>query len=701
MKKILLFIFFSCLQQHAFSQSPLAMQWDCRYGGNTMDLLNTFIVTDDGGFLLAGESNSSMIGDKSSYCRGQKDYWIVKTDALGVKQWDQTFGGSNNDIPYCVKQTPDKGYIIGGSSGSLVSGDKTVTGIGLGDLWIIKTDSLGSILWQKSFSGSAGNDFGWLGLTADGGYIIGGYSSSDSSGNKSEDSRGVFDYWIIKIDSAGNQQWDKTFGGSDQEYLYCVQQTHDGGYIAGGVTYSDVSGDVTEPFFNFGFADYWIVKTDAAGNKLWDKRFGGFFNDHFVSLEQTTDDGYILGGWSDSGGGGNRTSPRKGNSDFWVVKLDASGIKQWDRGYGGTQGGLDDFGNVSQTSDGGYLMAGTSYSPISGDKSEDNLGAEQSWIIKTDPAGNREWDKTLHTALPNGQHDERGYALQTKDGCFAMANWTIADIGGDKTQSSRGTWDFWMIKYCDSTQSFLPVAAIALFAYDVCPGACTDFVNLSLNANAYQWNFPGATPDTSTAVNPVNICYASPGNYDVQLIATNVLNSDTLLLSNFVHVFPIPPPQAIVQNGDTLFANAGAVSYQWYLNGIAIAGANDVFWIAEESGNYNVVATDSNGCEVEAVIFDVIAGVQSTVPSPQLVVFPNPVTEKLEVGNLKLEKAASVDVIIYNMIGRKIFFQTIQSNTNNIKPFRTSIDVSEFPSGIYFLELKTKEKNLREKFIKQ
>src|SRR6185295_7923674 len=127
----------------------------------------------------------------------------------------------------------------------------------------------------------------------------------------------------------------------------------------------------------------------------------------------------------------------------------------------------------------------------------------------------------------------------------------------------------------------------------------TDFTNLSLNTTSCQWYFAGAIPDTSTDINPSNICYPNAGSYDVQLIATNANGSDTLLLTNYITVYPSPSPQAISQNGDTLFAITGSTSYQWYFNTNIIIGATDYFYVATASGDYNVVATDVNGCEVE------------------------------------------------------------------------------------------------------
>ena len=240
-------------------------------------------------------------------------------------------------------------------------------------------------------------------------------------------------------------------------------------------------------------------------------------------------------------------------------------------------------------------------------------------------------------------------------------------------------------------------APVAIFSGDnhICPGTCTDFNNLSVNATSYLWSFAGGNPAVSTDANPSQICYNVPGQYSVSLIAGNSNGSDTLTLQNFITVFPQPAPQGILQNGDTLFANQGAVLYQWFHNGFPITGATDYFYVAAESGNYNVVATDENGCEVEAVINDVIASISHAITKGEgVTVFPNPVEDKLEIGNLIA--GIDISIIIYNNIGEKVF----KSNEKNITS-DLSIDVSRLSAGLYFLKLNTGQNAAAAKFIKQ
>ena len=227
-----------------------------------------------------------------------------------------------------------------------------------------------------------------------------------------------------------------------------------------------------------------------------------------------------------------------------------------------------------------------------------------------------------------------------------------------------------------------------------CQGSCSSFLNLSILATSYQWFFPGAIPDSSTAVDPPNICYPTPGIYDVQLIATNTNGSDTLLLTNYITVYPTPPPQSITQSGDTLFAIAGTGTYQWYFNNNIINGATDSYYVAAASGDYNVVCTDLNGCEVEAAIFNVTAGLTPALSKGEgVTVFPNPVGDQLRIEDSGLTMGAAVEISVYNMLGENIqcaFDRQL-----------LTVDCRLLPTGMYWLEVSSSEKTYRTKFLKQ
>jgi len=249
------------------------------------------------------------------------------------------------------------------------------------------------------------------------------------------------------------------------------------------------------------------------------------------------------------------------------------------------------------------------------------------------------------------------------------------------------------------------VSALFTAPNHICPGTCTNFNNLSINATSFLWSFPGATPSVSTDVNPANICYNTPGTYAVSLIASSVSGSDTLTLNNYITVYPYPPPQGIAQSGDTLFANQGAVSYQWYIDGNLIPGATDYFYVATQSGDYNVVATDPNNCEVEAAIFDVIANLQSTAFSTELSVFPNPAEDKITIQKIPIAIGTQVTggtatgISVYNMLGEKMAI-----DIPPVEPHHQSseINVQSLSPGMYYIEINSARTGelLRCKFLK-
>ncbi len=253
-------------------------------------------------------------------------------------------------------------------------------------------------------------------------------------------------------------------------------------------------------------------------------------------------------------------------------------------------------------------------------------------------------------------------------------------------------WKFTIDPACGSCSS-VPVALFNAPNH-ICPGTCTDFNNISVNATSFLWMFQGANPSTSTDVNPIGICYNNPGTYSVTLIAYNATDSDTLTLNNFITVYPYPAPQGIYQGGDTLFANPGANSYQWYYGGNLISGATDYFYVASQSGDYSVVATDANNCEVEAVIFDIVAGLQQLLAvSTQLAIFPNPVSDVLEIkihGGMVLKNVADVKIVIYNMLGEVVMSSVLQKE----------IEVRSIANGMYRIEVISGDKILRSKFVK-
>ena len=220
-----------------------------------------------------------------------------------------------------LQQTGDGGYILGGYSWSGISGDKTDSSRGVADYWIVKIDSSGSIEWDKTIGGNYSDDLYSLQQTKDGGYILGGTSGSAISGEKTQAARGNYqDYWIVKLDSSGTIEWDKTIGGNYPDYLRSLQQTSDGGYILGGYSQSGISREKTEK--NDGGYDYWVVKLNKKGHVQWDKTIGGNNDDILYSIKEISKNHYVLGGLSNSETSYDKTDSSRGGYDYWIVYLD-------------------------------------------------------------------------------------------------------------------------------------------------------------------------------------------------------------------------------------------------------------------------------------------------------------------------------------------------------------------------------------------
>jgi len=436
MKNELFILGFFLLTLQAYSQAP-EIDWQKTIGGSKEDQLSCIAQTKDKGYIIGGSSFSNISGNKTENCRGDYDYWVIKLDSIGNTQWQKTIGGSNKDCLLLLKQSKDGGFIVGGKSNSKISKDKTENCQGDYDYWIIKLDAVGNMLWQNTIGGSGMDYFCSLSQTDDGGYVLGGFSTSNISDDKTENSYGDEDYWIVKLNSIGVIQWQKTIGGNESDMLTSINLTNDGGYILAGQSNSPLSGN--KPEITKGKKDYWVLKMDVKGKIEWQKAIGGKNYERMPSIQQTFDGGYILGGSSKSNISGDKTEDSIGGHDYWVIKLNAKGIIQWQNTIGGSN---DDFYcTINQTAD-GYIVGGFSSSGISGDKTEKCSGDFDYWVIKLDSTGLLKWQNTI-----GGSSDDRLISIQqTIEGGFIIAGISNSEISEDKTENCQGDYDYWIIK---------------------------------------------------------------------------------------------------------------------------------------------------------------------------------------------------------------------------------------------------------------
>ncbi len=302
--------------------------WTKVYGGTGGEDVDAIQQTSDGGYILAGYTNTSGAGGG--------DFYVLKLDSLGDLQWSRTYGGASHEEARAVQQTSDGGYIIVGYTRSF--------GVGVPNyenFYIVKTNSAGDTLWTRTYGGANGETaYGVVDQMGDGGYMVAGYTGSYGAGST--------DAWLLRLNASGDTLWTRTYGGPSGDGAYWLTRTGDGGYVLGGTSAS----------FTPGINDLYLVKVDSAGTQQWSRHYGGTDHDQGFSVQQTYDGGYILAGITKSFGPGIPT-----NNNYFIVKTNAAGDSLWSKVLGGASNEVANA--VRQVDDGGYIVAGytRSYGP--------------------------------------------------------------------------------------------------------------------------------------------------------------------------------------------------------------------------------------------------------------------------------------------------------------------------------------------------
>ncbi len=433
------------------SYGQVAIEWEETYGGDHEDRLRSIAVAADGGYLLGGDSDSDVGGDKSAELLGKTDFWIVKVDAQGNKEWDRAYGSEFIDYLFTVLALEDGGFLLAGRS----FGDITDPLSGETNFRVIRIDAAGDKIWDRAYGSMRGDYLQQAIITDDGGFLLAG-SSQGTGGDRAEEPRGESrDYWAIKIDADGNMEWERAIAGFGTDYHRAVAQGADGGYLLGGFSASPAKGEKSEGPKGYNVytlpngetdslptLDYWIVKLDAAGNKMWDQTIGGAEDDQLLAIEATDDGGYLLGGHSKSNASADKSEDAIGENwydgDMWVVKIDAEGNIEWDNTIGGS--GSESVFDIQPVAGGGYLLVGNSSSPASGDKTEDSEEGQLFWLVWIDEQGNVLKDVNL------GRDGARlATVASPADHHYLLGAW----IEGDAPEGSRQWDDYYVMKIRD------------------------------------------------------------------------------------------------------------------------------------------------------------------------------------------------------------------------------------------------------------
>lgn len=337
--------------------------WAKTYGGRSEDIPWAVIPASDGGYIVAGQT--------PSFGAGANEMWLTKLDDLGNAIWQKTYGGGSTASARSIIPTSDGGYIVAGDISSL--------GVEPGDMWVLKLDGSGNVVWQKTYGGRSWDYATSIIPTSDNSYIVVGHTFSFGAGG--------YDVWVLKLDSLGNVVWQKTYGGSSHEYAWSSARTSDDGIVVAASTDSFGKG-------------MWLVRLDGQGNVIWQKSYGSFGETPW-SITPTSDGGFIVAGQTDAFFSQKR--------EAWVLKLDNLGNVVWQKAYGGWS--EDVFSSIRTTSDGGYIVAG--YTATFGDAL---------WLVRLDGLGNVIWQKTY-----GGSAREVAHSVSTTgDGGYIVAGYTLS-----------------------------------------------------------------------------------------------------------------------------------------------------------------------------------------------------------------------------------------------------------------------------------
>jgi hypothetical protein len=648
------FILLVILFQNVASFAQPAIEWQKCFGGTGEDEPELFHSykdilqqTTDKGFII-GVTSTSNDGNVTGHhgSATSEDYWIVKTDSLGNIQWQKSLGGDQPDIANSVQQTNDGGYIVGGftwSNNGDVTGNRGNT-----DYWIVKLDNSGKVQWEKCYGGSSYDQAYSIKQTTDGGYIVAGRTSSYDvtplpNGHGS-------DYWILKLNSSGNIQWQKCFGGTLDEEAHSIELTNDGGYIVVGQAGSNdgnVSGNHTQKGKNL---DYWVVKLNSNGDLMWQKCYGGTNNDLPSSISRTNDGGYIIAGQTSSDDGDVKGYLAK-YSEGWIIKIDSVGNLQWQKCLGGNAS------TAIQTLDGGFLIGGN----LAANDSDAILfpNIEYYWMIKLDNNHNFQW----HTCDGNKNGGYSNAAIQTFDGKYVVlgrVNKNFGDVNG-----AHGGQDVWLVKFSD-------LNFIKSYEREIC-SQCNGNASIKVTGGTPPYSYKWSNGNTTNKI--TNLCHST---YTVSVTdSKNRKGFGSIIIINDILQVRMTQSSASCwtcpDGSATLHPSGGSGVYYYSWPGFPDTTPT---LIGLPRGSAYGCVTDSMGCIVcDSIEVTSSAGLYDIVTNDKNIhIFPNPTSSII---NLQFPKEFGQPKVVevFSSIGKSLM------TSRNI----SSLDLSNLKNGIYFI----------------
>ena len=691
MRKLFALLYLFCCA--SLQAQDTTIQWQSIFGDPSGSCrLKSTVATNDSGYIISGYgiSTGSPFGTHGGY-----DILVQKYDKYGNATWKTiSYGGHKDDTIGSIIATPDNGAILVGSTLSANNGknDYDVSfNHGGYDVWVVKLDNSGSIIWEKSY-GSSKDDYGAsICSTFDGGYVIVGYSNGNDS-NLTKNN-GSFDFWVFKIDSLGKLLWQKSYGGSKYDIAKSVVQAPDSGFVICGFSESN-DGDATK---NNGGSDFWILKLDSSGNLVWQKSYGGSKDESANSIINAKK-GYLVAGYTASND--SDVSKNHGSCDFWILEIDYAGKIVWERTYGGDN--HDICNSIISAKDSGYILAGETSSKNGDVKFNHGVvytGFGDAWILKISENDSLEWEKTYGGSL--GDYASTITCLKNNSYVFAGLSFS-----SDGDLSSFGTWGTkaggWIVKLSSHWNPVVinnsPCASKSIMLATI-PSISSDNDSVSI-----YWDFGdgrGYSIGADTANTPI---FTKAGNYIIKLRVTNnrngyvgtILSEDSITIT--INGKTISTPTVNLKGKDTLVSSYIGDSCQWYLDSVLVTSGKCEY-IATKSGKYQVMVYGS-GCPspISAAYNFIFVGVGEVVTESGFSLYPNPVNSMIHFeqhpSNPIKIGSSPARIIITDISGKVLFTQQINSS-ESIK------DVSALPSGIYLFHYQDADRVWNGKFVKE
>jgi len=650
---LLTFITFGLLAFQTFDcQAQGVSQWENNYGGSDRDKVNAIEITQDSGYIMAGEtwSTDHDVTDTTGY---PNNYWIVKLDKTGIIEWEKAFGGSDWDFAKSVKQTPKGNYIVAGRTSS--SDLDISNNYGGKDIWVLKLDSNGNILWKRNYGGSDDESASKVVVTDDNNYVIAGYTESEDQ-DVCNNYKAYPDYWLLKLNDTGTILWEKCFGGSSIDEAYDLTKTNDKGFIMAGVS-SSSDEDVSA---NYGERDFWVVKVDSAGNLEWENNYGGSkYENYPLSIENVDNNGYVLAGKiSGYDSATNHDIPEYyGNDDIWVAKLDKTGTLIWSKNYGGSS--VDEVETIQPLSYGGFIIGGMTASEdhdVSNKYGDGELFSDDYWLARLNEEGNMLWENNYG----GSGNDNCEVIKQIGDSSFIAGGFSTSD--DIDVTANYGDKDIWLFNFEDTNCPVYNSVDIE---------ACKDF---QISGSGKKWESTSYYKDT----------FKTTANCD------SIVTIDLRIIREEMDT-------SVTKAEGTLKAELQSTSYQW-LNCdnsfLPVDGATDRIFTPMSTGSYAVKIT-KDGCSDTSGCYKIkTTNIQEKEAEDFVKFYPNPVEEELTV-KTGFPKDKNIKIKLFSLYGKEIRKLKTEGLTNHIYRF----NLNEIAPGPYFLKVVSEDVVITRKLI--